>query len=339
MNIRSKTASELLGKLDNNQAAPPLFLLAERGLCRTLGGSELSLRLLPFVAGLLSVGVVAIIARRVIGQPWELLLLLLFGASETLIWHATEAKPYGTDVFAALLLTWLALHYAMPSDTRSSERSDVAGLGGFILCSTAAVLAWLSYPSIFIRRGEPHILTAARAKRWPRGWITFVAGNALVAISFLIVLLVCVRRQQSSSLVDLLERGFPGSAASAGLAALAARRTCNRFVTIPWRASGPAHAAAMICRYPVDWSDRDRWTILGILAGPILLTLLAAAAQRYPFDGARLTAFLMPSVLLLAVIGCQWIAGSTRCCCISWAGSSLQPPMSRSSRCFGRLII
>jgi hypothetical protein len=43
-----------------------------------------------------------------------------------------------------------------------------------------------------------------------------------------------------------------------------------------------------------------------MLAGPILFTLLAAAVHRYPFDGARLTTFLVPGVLLLSCIGIEF---------------------------------
>jgi hypothetical protein len=37
------------------------------------------------------------------------------------------------------------------------------------------------------------------------------------------------------------------------------------------------------------------------------MTLLAAAAQRYPFDGARLTGFLTPIVILLAALGVEFL--------------------------------
>ncbi|HEX4795766.1 MAG TPA: glycosyltransferase family 39 protein [Humisphaera sp.] len=306
LNIRSKTAIELLGKLDNNQAAPPLFLLAERGLYRTLGGSELSLRLLSVVGGLLSVLLMAAVARQVIGRPWNLLAILLFGASETLIWHATEVKPYGTDVFAALLLIWLAVKCAAPDDAASSERSSLAGF--FMLCGLAAALAWLSYPSIFIFGAASFALLPRLTRRGARGWIAFVGGNAVVGISFLIVLLVCVRRQQSSSLIVYWSEDFLDLRHPLGWPHWLLKQLLS-LCDYPLRSAGPVTLAGMIVGIAALIGSR-RWAILGILAGPILLTLLAAAAQRYPFDGARLTAFLMPGILLLAVIGFQWIAGN-----------------------------
>ena len=74
-----------------------------------LGGSELALRSLPFACGIASVFLIAGLARRIIGPPWDTLAVLMFGTSEILISHATEVKQYGTDTFVALLLTWLTM--------------------------------------------------------------------------------------------------------------------------------------------------------------------------------------------------------------------------------------
>ena len=53
-----------------------------------------------------------------------------------------------------------------------------------------------------------------------------------------------------------------------------------------------------------------------MLGGPIGFTLLAAAVHRYPFDGARLTTFLVPGVLLLSCIGIEfffrWMSGRNK---------------------------
>ena len=50
-----------------------------------------------------------------------------------------------------------------------------------------------------------------------------------------------------------------------------------------------------------------RLTQLTMLAGPIVLTILAAAAHRYPFDGARLTTFLVPGTILLSTAGLAFL--------------------------------
>src|SRR6476646_10820421 len=42
LNVRSHTFGQLFGALDYEQAAPPLFMAAERGLLRTFGPSEYS---------------------------------------------------------------------------------------------------------------------------------------------------------------------------------------------------------------------------------------------------------------------------------------------------------
>ena len=107
LNVRGKTAAQLLGPLDFQQAAPPLFLLAERGLFRLLGGSELSMRLLPILAGCLAILLFASVARRLL-SPWSAAIAVaLFCCSERLTFHHVEVKQYGTDVFIAVALAWI----------------------------------------------------------------------------------------------------------------------------------------------------------------------------------------------------------------------------------------
>ena len=109
LNVRSHSFQQLFGKLDFDQASPPLFMAAERGLLLTLGPSEYSLRLLPLVCGIGALVVFAMIARRVLESPWDVVAVALFAFSDRFIWHGTEVKQYGVDLFVATVLTWLAM--------------------------------------------------------------------------------------------------------------------------------------------------------------------------------------------------------------------------------------
>src|SRR6185312_1305795 len=102
LNIRTKTAAQLLGPLSYHQAAPPVFLLIERALFHLTGGSELSLRLFPLLAGCVSVVLFASLAKRLLSAWPAVFAIALFGFSDRLIWHATEVKQYGIDVFVAV---------------------------------------------------------------------------------------------------------------------------------------------------------------------------------------------------------------------------------------------
>ena len=210
LNIRTKTAAQLLGRLDYHQAAPPLFLLMERGIFHLFGGSEWSLRLLPLLAGCASVVLFARLARRLL-SPWPATLALaLFCFSDRLIWHPTEVKQYGTDVFVAVLLMLVAV------GSRTDERAPVRRLVCLSIVSVVAV--WFSYPAVFVFAGLSLALLPSIVRRGGRSRAIFVAGNLVVLASFAVLLLTVVHAQQSQSLAeywveDFLDLRHPLSAA------------------------------------------------------------------------------------------------------------------------------
>ena len=147
LNIRNLTAGQLLGPLRYSQAAPPLFLLIERGLFRIAGGGEMSLRIFPVVGGIAGLVLFAVLARRVLRVdssdtvpstgsgpalslskgPWDAVAVFLYATADRLIFHNTEVKPYGTDVLVCVLFLLLAI------DTRES---------GNVVCRCAAWHGW-----------------------------------------------------------------------------------------------------------------------------------------------------------------------------------------------------
>jgi hypothetical protein len=343
LNIRGKPAAQLvLGKLDYEQAAPPLFLLLERGLYRTLGGSELSLRSLPFACGILSIFLMAAIARTVARPPWDLLAILLFGTSDMMVWHATEAKPYGTDVFVALLLLALAMRCLPP---HALGRQGAANLRRFlILGGFATVAAWFSYPATLVFAGLSLTLLPALARAGRRGWIAWLACNAAVGISFLLLLLIVVRKQHDANLASVWEDDFLDLRHPLHWPAWLFSRLLG-LSNYPLAVGGPVILiGAILGAYALVRTRRLQ--LLGFLTGPLLAALAAAAVHRYPFDGARLTAFLVPSVVLLAVLGLEFIvqtgwrrlgyftwipAGFLAGLSIFWAAIHLAVPHTRSN--------
>lgn len=290
LNIRGKTAMQLLGPLDYHQAAPPLFLLAERGVFRLIGGSEWSLRLLPLLAGCASVLVFAKVARRLL-PPWPAMLALAFFCfSDRLIWHAAEVKQYGTDVFVAVLLTLLAV--GSRADESAPEKRLIQ------LAAVGVLAVWLSYPAVFVFAGVSLALLPACFRRRGRAVIVFVAANLVVFASFLALLLTIVRAQRSQSLADYWSEDFLDLRQPISVATSVARHLlalCNY-------ALQPAGVLVLPCMLVgIVWFIRRRRLMqAAMLLNPFALNLLAAAAHRYPFDGQRLTVYLAPAVLLLA---------------------------------------
>jgi uncharacterized membrane protein len=291
LNIRSHTAPQLLGTLDYDQAAPPLFMLAERALLKAFGGSEFSLRLLPLVCGVAAVVLFALLARRVLPAPWDAIAVALLALADRLIWHATEVKPYGTDLFVAVLLTLVAIG---PSSGWSATRRFASA------SAIATVTAWFSYPSMLVFAA---IAIALIPRGNGRGARTgpYLIGNVIASVSFLAMIRPVIHAQQNQSLTvswpdHFFDLRHPWNWP------LWLVRHLNSLCNYPIGASGPVILAAMIAGVVWLWRS-GKWETLWIIAGPIAVTLVAAAAQRYPFDGARLCTFLCPSILLLATLG------------------------------------
>ena len=199
LNIRGKTAWELLGPLNYAQAAPPLFLLVGRGLFRSLGGGEMSLRLLSIVCGIGSVLVFAMLSRRILPTLWGALAVLIFALSDRLIAHSAEVKPYIGDVFICTLFLWVAVG---ASPVSRPERRLAW------LCVLAAIAVWFSFPSVIVFGAISLALMPAVVNRGGRGFGRFILLNLPVLASFAMLLLLVRKTQNNEILNDYWKDSF-----------------------------------------------------------------------------------------------------------------------------------
>ena len=296
LNVRSHAAAQLFGPLDHRQAAPPLFLLAARGLYLTLGESELSLRLLPLICGIASVVIFALLAQRLLERPWDAIATAAFALADRLIWHSSEVKRYGADAMVAVLLIYLAVG---PRANWSVTRRFVA------VALLAALAAWFSYTTMLV---FPTIAIALFPRRRNGAAVVpFIAGSALAGASFLALTHFVVAAQQTQSLTATWGGDFIDLRHFWSVPWWLARRL-HSMSNYPIPGTGPVLFVTAIAGAIWLWRAHKRDQLL-ILAGPILTALAAAAAHRYPFDGSRLTCFLSGPTLLLATIGLRWIYG------------------------------
>ncbi|HET6247936.1 MAG TPA: hypothetical protein VFE47_09595 [Tepidisphaeraceae bacterium] len=292
LNIRGKTAAELLGPLDYLQAAPPLFLLAERGLFRMLGGSEMALRLVPLLLGTAALLLFALVARRILSAPWDAVAVLIFALADRVIAHSVEVKPYIGDVFFCTLLLWIAI--GRMAGMRADRRLAV-------LAAVATVGVWFSFPAAIVFGALSLALMPAIVKRSARGAIKFVVLNLPVVVSFGGLLLFTRATQKNAVLVDYWIKSFIDWHRPFYLPVWLLRHLVA-LADYPIPSAGPVVLLGAIFGGVALWKQRQR-QLLAMLGGPILLALVPAALHRYPFDGGRLTVFLAPCMMLLAVIG------------------------------------
>lgn len=143
LNLVNRSFSGLALPLDYHQAAPVGFLLVEKFFLTLFGNSEYTLRLFPLLAGILWLYLLYRLAREYFGIVGIVALLLVAGN----VWlnrYASEFKQYGTDVFIALLLTYLG----MRCYSENPNRREYVWLG---IAGVAAV--WFSHVAIFILAG------------------------------------------------------------------------------------------------------------------------------------------------------------------------------------------
>src|SRR5262249_41280077 len=130
-------------------------------------------------------------------MPWA---VLLFACSDSLLWHACEAKPYGVDVFCASLVL---LGFSL-----GETRSILPQLLIFAAC--APVLIFLSFPGTFLCGG---LIVALLPRVWrersPRTVIAFGVLVAVVSASFFALALGPVRAQRCAEMTSCWTNQFP----------------------------------------------------------------------------------------------------------------------------------
>src|SRR5713101_4089282 len=168
----------LLKPLNYRQVAPILFLWSELTMYRLLGGSELAIRLLPFLAGLGSLFLFWRLARATLNSAAALIAVGIFAVSYYPIRHSCEVKPYTFVLFWSLALLVLAVN--------SIGRPDcwrwLALLAAIVPLALGA-----SYPAIFVAGALSVTLLPAvwRNRTWP-GWTLYGIYNLAMGISFLV---------------------------------------------------------------------------------------------------------------------------------------------------------
>ena len=294
LNVMDKPADQLMGRLDHAQTAPPLFLLIERGMYLKFGAAEWAMRLVPVTCGILSLCLFAVLAWKVLQPGPAFWAVVFFAFCDELVFHAVSMKQYSGDAMATAILLLLG------TSVLRTPRPGIAFLG---LAVAAMGLAWFSLTTVFVFAGLSLALLPA-ACRWPkRGLAAWFAGNALFGLSLAMLYYIVLRRQADPWLFEFWADDIADYSRPWQIPAFILRET-YRLCEVPYRALGPLTALLVLAGGWFLWRQRRR-TLLGILVGPILMTILAACLRQYPYHGGRVTVFLLPCVMILSALGLQ----------------------------------
>ena len=166
------------------QSSPSLFLALDRLVTKVFGPSEPALRLLPLLAGLLAIPVLAIAFRKLFSPASALcgtsLVIVNFWAAK----YPQQVKQYGTDLFASALLCLLITRYCQ----RPDRRNFTLLAGGFFVVSFLANTALFMGPSVIAAValgplwGQP---SYHRGRRLKIAFVSFVLCAALNYVLFI----------------------------------------------------------------------------------------------------------------------------------------------------------
>jgi hypothetical protein len=287
--------------LEDDQMAPPAFLVIERLLVRLPLGAIAAGRLFPLICGIASVFLMRSAARRYLDPRAVPLAVGMLAFGDHLLYYSAEIKQYSCDLMFALIAMLLA---APRPPARMSSRHFMA-LGVFGL-----IAPWFSFPVVFVLAGVGlHlIVTEAMRKNYRRAGLA-VGMSLLWLLSFGACFLL------SRSILS--KRDFiwvwwnfaflPLPPRSMADVSLVAETMANVFInpasvltplSLPYTALLASVLALIGCV-----SLGRRWPGgFFIVISPLLFALAASALRQYPFHG-RLLLYLVPTYLLLLAEG------------------------------------
>lgn len=144
-NVKYKNYGDFFGILRFMQMAPPFFMILTKIITNTVGLSDFSLRILPFLAGVASIIAFYFLADKTLkNKAVALWAVFFFMINKRMINYSFEFKPYNFDVLFAII----CLLFFVKLDL---EKLDIkkAALYGVLL----SLVPWFSFTSVFVIAG------------------------------------------------------------------------------------------------------------------------------------------------------------------------------------------
>jgi hypothetical protein len=285
-----------------DQVAPRGFLLVERLAVTILGPSELGLRLFPFLCGLASVILFRRLAERVLTGAGPALALFLFAIGVPLIRYGGDVKQYAADIAAAIGLLLLALD--MREKEATTRRLLLAGALGL-------VIVWFSQTAVLVMAGIGLGLAVdwliSRDQRAGRELLVMIPLWGVASIAAVIAGMRSMTPSTREFMDDFWAGGFfPRTLRVTEAPGWFWERLSSIFSDPSLlRYRWPAVFLFLALVGVIALWQRSRPAAL-LLVGPFVVTMAAAVAHQYPFRG-RLIVWLVPSALITAAAGAEWI--------------------------------
>ena len=290
VNVIDRSYSQLLGRLDLRQVAPPLLLLTSKLSYALWGQLEYSLRLLPLVAGCLALYLFARMTYRLLPNGFGLCAVVLFSLGFESIDWATNFKHYSLDELATVLVLLATVGWEQFSPRR---RLIVAALLPWTI--------WMSYTSSFLLVGLVLVALASWLRKWDRarllGLLMLMGSAAAAAAS---VYMLSMRHSFGHKALGYIwAASFPGKPVLPWLG----QALINVFGAACDMSYAPALALALCVFGALSLPKSDNRPVAILAAGTLCSAVLASFVHAYPLAGGRLSIYWAPIALLLLASG------------------------------------
>lgn len=298
-NLVDRSYAGLFTNLDHAQYAPPLFAIAVKACFTVFGVHEYALRLVPLLAGIVTLLAVGWTARKVVRLPYIVWITALLGFSWYFLRYGTEVKQYASDTALALLFIGWALHWPLSSMTPRRWLSWATG---------GAVCIWASMPIVFILAGIGlHYAYQwwQNSRKWPA--LLPLIGIVLVwLVSFGVYYTTILATDIGSDYLQQYHAPFFLSLNITSIAAAKAQYYLlqNLLATALPKVLPILLVTSLAGIYGTIklWEQRPAIAIL--LLTPIVATLIASLLHLYTLI-PRVSLFLLPIMLIVMAYGFQ----------------------------------
>lgn len=159
---------------------PPIYYAALHFWRMAVGDSEVALRLLSVLAGILLLPLAFRLMRRLAGPQAALCALGLLGLSRVLVWYAQEVRQYSLAACLALASAVLALAL-----WRSGPRWRPAMWLGYVAVNVAGLLTLYLFSSALVAQNLAFALTIWRAPNKWRLMLKWASAQMVIALACL----------------------------------------------------------------------------------------------------------------------------------------------------------
>lgn len=270
----------------HNQAAPALWLWAERLCVELFGPGERALRVVPLLAGIATLVLTWRLAVRLLPAVLVPVPVAVVALTPSLVYYATEVKQYAVDVPIVLATVLLALRVL-------GAREGHAWRPVIALAAFGCVAVWASHASVFALSGVSVLLVLRPlvARQWRRAVLTAMTLCGWLASLGVAYALLLRDLRDSPVLRDYWAYTFPDGPLGAWFV-----DRWRDLASTPLDLAYPALGLTLLAIGAVRLVVLRGWAG-GLALATVAMAVVAAALSAYPFAG-RLSLWLVPLAAL-----------------------------------------